>query len=608
MINNSFPKETLFSYRIFSKYRSALMGLAILSTIIFHYTEDCKLYSVYFSGWIQKFYLYVGSSGVDIFIFLSGLGLYFSWKKSPARKTFYRKRFMKVLPPYFLIAIPVWIWYDFFYKYKGAIQFTKDLLFISFFTEGQKWFWYILLCGICYLCFPYIYQVIETASDRIAEHMRMISLFSFITVVAILLQLYCTDLFNNINIAFLRFPVFFIGCFVGRSAWEERKIPRAVYVSAVLSFFLLLIDRKNIIISRYTLAFFNLHLCLLLLFVFEKIQTNIIIPKTLKVLDYFGKYSLELYLAHVAVRRIMKTLGYRTCYPRYEICMVIISVVLAVLIKQLINALTEYAVQRSKKMRFYKDLKKYFHYTLFAAKSQLRSEVTNSYLDWLWWILEPFCNMIVYTIIFGYVFNIREPFFPIFIFIGVSMWGFFSRTLNASVKLIKNNKSIVTKVYIPKQMLLIKTMLVNAFKMMLSFFIIFIMMLLFQVKISINVVYAIPTLLIWFLLTYGISCFLMHYGVFVEDLAYIVSILLNMLMYFTGIFYSIEKRVPAPYGSILNTFNPMAYLITVMRNALLYQENASAVPLLIWFVIAIVLASLGTKLIYKNENSYVKVI
>ena len=42
---------------------------------------------------------------------------------------------------------------------------------------------------------------------------------------------------------------------------------------------------------------------------------------------------------------------------------------------------------------------------MYASKSQLRSEVANSYLDWVWWILEPFCNMLVYTIIFGYIFN-----------------------------------------------------------------------------------------------------------------------------------------------------------------------------------------------------------
>ena len=259
-------------------------------------------------------------------------------------------------------------------------------------------------------------------------------------------------------------------------------------------------------------------------------------------------------------------------------------------------------------MRFINDLKKYYHYTIYASKSQLRSEVANSYLDWVWWILEPFCNMLVYTIIFGYVFQAAEPYFPIFLFIGISMWAFFSKTLTASVKLIKSNKAVVTKVYIPKQMLLLKVMLVNAFKMSLSFIIIILMMVFYHVPINICILYVPPTFVVLFILSYGISCFLMHYGVYVEDLAYIISILLNMMMYFTGVFYSIENRVPAPFGKILNTVNPMACLVTIMRNALLYRKGSSELYLLIWLIISLIIASAGTRLIYKNENSYVKVI
>ena len=49
-------------------------------------------------------------------------------------------------------------------------------------------------------------------------------------------------------------------------------------------------------------------------------------------------------------------------------------------------------------MRFLNDIRKYRKYIVYAAKAQLRSEVSNSYFDWLWWILEPFGRMIVYAI------------------------------------------------------------------------------------------------------------------------------------------------------------------------------------------------------------------
>ena len=51
--------------------------------------------------------------------------------------------------------------------------------------------------------------------------------------------------------------------------------------------------------------------------------------------------------------------------------------------------------------RFINDVKKYWNYTRYAAKSQLKTEVANSYLNWLWWILEPFCFMLIYAFVFG---------------------------------------------------------------------------------------------------------------------------------------------------------------------------------------------------------------
>lgn len=54
------------------------MGLQIILIIIFHFAEECKIYDVGFSGIVYLFYKYIRSSGVDMFLLLSGLGLYFS--------------------------------------------------------------------------------------------------------------------------------------------------------------------------------------------------------------------------------------------------------------------------------------------------------------------------------------------------------------------------------------------------------------------------------------------------------------------------------------------------------------------------------------------------
>ena len=257
--------------------------------------------------------------------------------------------------------------------------------------------------------------------------------------------------------------------------------------------------------------------------------------------------------------------------------------------------------------RFIQDMQKYFRFSVVSAKSQLKSEVANSYLNWIWWILDPLCLMLIYTFMFGYVFGAKEPYFPIFIFIGLSMWDFLNRMMTNSVKIIKNNKAIVSKVYIPKYILLIIKVFVNGFKMLISFAIVWLMMIFYKVPISWNILYFVPIILILALFSFGCSCFLLHFGVYVADLSNVVAIVLRFVFYATGIFYNIEKKIPE-IGGILNKCNPVAFLITSMRNCMIYEKTPNLKILLLWALFSFLLSWAGIMKIYKEENSYVKAI
>ena len=257
--------------------------------------------------------------------------------------------------------------------------------------------------------------------------------------------------------------------------------------------------------------------------------------------------------------------------------------------------------------RFINDLKKYYRYSIVAGKSQLKVEVADSYLNWIWWILDPFCFMLIYTFIFGYVFKSSEQYFPVYIFIGLSMWTFFNKMLQGSVKIVKSNKAIVSKVYFPKYILILTKVWVNGFKMMVSFGIVILMMLFFRIPVTLNILYVFPIIFVLAIFTFGISCFIMHYGVYVNDLSNVISIVLRMLFYLTGIFYNIEKRIPE-FGWALNRFNPVAYLITSMRKCMIYGEAPEWDILAGWFLVSVLIGIWGVRKVYKEENSYVKAI
>lgn len=258
--------------------------------------------------------------------------------------------------------------------------------------------------------------------------------------------------------------------------------------------------------------------------------------------------------------------------------------------------------------RLIKDWRRYWPYTKYAAKSGLKSEVASSHLSWLWWILDPILFMLVYWFIFMVIFGQKKEYFHIFVFVGLSMWNLFNKTVSGSVRIVAANRAVVTKVYIPKYFLIIVLLCENLFKMMISFGIVIIMMLWAHVPISWNVIYVFPVLVDLILITFGVSTILAHFGVFMDDLKNLTNVGLRVLFYMSGIFYVITDRVDAAVATLLLRVNPIGFLIDACRESLVYCHTPQRSLILLWFVVGAALSAIGIAIIYKNENNYVKVI
>ncbi len=257
--------------------------------------------------------------------------------------------------------------------------------------------------------------------------------------------------------------------------------------------------------------------------------------------------------------------------------------------------------------RIISDLVKYKSYIVFSAKSSLKAEVNNAYLDWLWWILEPLGYSLIYVFVFQNVFNTSAEYYPIFVFSGNVIWNFFSKSMNSSVQMIRNNQQIIAKVYIPKFILFATEIVVNSFKMVINFGIVLGMLLLYDVPLSYRIIYVVFVILLLEIFTFGLGVICMHVGVFVEDLSYIMGIGLNMLMFLSGTFYTMDT-FPAPFNVWMRNCNPVAFLISSFRDVVMYNTDIDVKVYMVWMAISCLVFILGIHLIYKNENNYVKVI
>lgn len=258
--------------------------------------------------------------------------------------------------------------------------------------------------------------------------------------------------------------------------------------------------------------------------------------------------------------------------------------------------------------RFFDNIKKYYKYAIRSAKAELKSEVADSYLNWLWWIIEPLCFMLIYVFVFGVVFKNSTPYFASFVFIGLTAWDFFNRMINGSVKLITNNRDLVTKVYIPKYILLLAKSFTYLFKMGISLIITFGLMLFQGVPLTFHILWLIPIFIVLYIISFGAGMILMHFGVTLSDLSNLTNIGLKMVFYLSGIFYNIKERLSGTLGFVLLRANPIAFCMNQLRETMLYGKMISIEGMLFWLIAGLVLCAIGIHVIHKNENSYAKVI
>lgn len=257
---------------------------------------------------------------------------------------------------------------------------------------------------------------------------------------------------------------------------------------------------------------------------------------------------------------------------------------------------------------FFSDLVKYWGYGVSSAGAQLESEVSNSYLNWLWWILEPLCMMCVYAFIFGTVFGMETEGYHVFIFIGIMFYDFFSKGIKSSVKIIRRNRNVVTRTYVPKFILVMSELFVGGFKMLVCLAVSTVMGMLCGIRPTPCILMMVPIMADMYLFTFAACIFAAHFGTFVEDLQNVVNIMLKFLFYFTGVFYSISERLPVRYSAPLLRFYPVAGLIENARNACMHGEMPNIPYLAAVAAVSVLAAAAGIRLMYRHENTYVKML
>ncbi|NDV68282.1 acyltransferase [Dysgonomonas sp. 25] len=289
--------ERINPYTILSTYRLPLMGIAALWVMLFH-SSNYLYYNLL--GAIA----HTGYAGVDIFLFLSGYGLYYSSLKKQTTLQFYKKRFIRIFPPFILIIL-----LNFLLKGGDVWTFAMQASTIGFWINQPSFGWYVSAIVVLYLCFPWYIRLFRK-SPNVATITTVLIAIGFVVA---------TWIFDyNIGIKydfFSRIPIFAIGIWVGYLSKQDiadkaTRIPPALfYLLSILGIGLLACSMNFYSHFRWIggdmLLFFLIvpGVCLFLcnIFAFVEKRKAFIASLILKPMTFIGTMSLELYLVHEQV-------------------------------------------------------------------------------------------------------------------------------------------------------------------------------------------------------------------------------------------------------------------------------------------------------------------
>jgi len=283
--------------------KKIIMGIAIIMIMIFH----CNLPDLNVN--IIKSNLFIG---VDIFLFVSGLGIAQSLKKSKSIKQFYKRRFMRIVP----ITIPLIIILGYLMLLYDTEFTITDFYHHSFFIHLFLWsgknptfLWYLPAILIYYFLSPIVYNFYTKRNDKIKATIIILIVILLTTIITL-----PPGILNHFNFITNRALIYFIGLLYGIRIIDNKNIniwELIFYISmSMLSLGIIVYTKYNSftgsnLIKILSFIPITILICITISYLFDYLKKKNSFVKG-KIFEIMGSYTLIIYTTHEAFYTIVK--------------------------------------------------------------------------------------------------------------------------------------------------------------------------------------------------------------------------------------------------------------------------------------------------------------
>lgn len=343
----SFPKK--MPLNVVSAYRAPLYGAAIIWVMLFH--AAAIFHCSYAFGHEELVWLHSlmrrGKVGVDIFLFLSGICLYFSYTKNPDTHDFLKKRFLRLITPVVLIDGIYWFVLVFFIKGGTIWSFLSRILLVRFWVTGDSSIWFVSWIAVLYLLYPIIYAILFKKGTDASVIVRGVVLCALTCIFLMCLYREGAGLYDRYSIALTRLPVFILGCVFGKFVYEKHEVSWGWFavIVAMCAAFYFVNYFKLIGGIKYDMSHLigGIGFAYLFSVIFWGIDSLCKRWKSwiIRFFSVAGGASLELYLAHIMIGQVFRMTPYYVkgdlsdyllfvCVPAFALALVMAKLVGAI--------------------------------------------------------------------------------------------------------------------------------------------------------------------------------------------------------------------------------------------------------------------------------------
>lgn len=245
-----------------------------------------------------------------------------------------------------------------------------------------------------------------------------------------------------------------------------------------------------------------------------------------------------------------------------------------------------------------RDMWLYRELIYFMIWREIKVRYKQTMLGAAWAIIQPVLTMIVFTIIFGGIAKLPTdgniP-YPIFSYTALLPWGLFVAALNQASRSLTSNQNMVSKIYFPRLVLPLASVLSGLIDFVIAFVILIGLMIYYKVTPSINVLWALPLFLLLTIVTaLGVALWLSAINVRYRDVNYALPFMTQFWLFATPVAYS--SNLISEKWQLVYMLNPMAGVVNGFRWALLGVGNGPDAGL--WISVGIALLVLISGLFY----------